>query len=259
MTIATKNGSVIIKDGSVAQNCGCCGGWSCYKPENSCSSLIQQISNTVSAVRLSVTTQSLQYQRTHTQTLSPAPGFNALGCITVLPFFGCSTMESTWSFSSENISGTHVLDRYLSPSVPSGQIQYRKVVGGVTFSASFGCFGGSLFLSIGAFLDMPGALVADAPTCGDGSYVITGNGTVNAVASIDLGRPAGVLCELFPEGIELTGTAQNNFTVPCWGVVSGGVPEPGEKGAWDGAYFYQDLYKPALLDSGPMTATLELL
>jgi hypothetical protein len=29
MTIATKNGSVIIKDGSVAQNCGCCGGWIC--------------------------------------------------------------------------------------------------------------------------------------------------------------------------------------------------------------------------------------
>lgn len=29
MTIATKNGSVIIKSGSVAQNCGCCGGGDC--------------------------------------------------------------------------------------------------------------------------------------------------------------------------------------------------------------------------------------
>jgi hypothetical protein len=32
MTIATKNGVPIIKDGSVAQNCGCCGGWSCFGP-----------------------------------------------------------------------------------------------------------------------------------------------------------------------------------------------------------------------------------
>jgi len=32
MTIATKNGSVILKSGSVAQNCGCCGGWYCYLP-----------------------------------------------------------------------------------------------------------------------------------------------------------------------------------------------------------------------------------
>lgn len=30
MTLATKNGSLILKDGSIAENCGCCGGWYCY-------------------------------------------------------------------------------------------------------------------------------------------------------------------------------------------------------------------------------------
>lgn len=29
MTLATKNGSLIVKDGSLAENCGCCGGWYC--------------------------------------------------------------------------------------------------------------------------------------------------------------------------------------------------------------------------------------
>jgi hypothetical protein len=30
MTIATKNGAIIVKDGKLAENCGCCGGWYCY-------------------------------------------------------------------------------------------------------------------------------------------------------------------------------------------------------------------------------------
>jgi hypothetical protein len=29
MTLATKNGSIIVKDGKLAENCGCCGGWYC--------------------------------------------------------------------------------------------------------------------------------------------------------------------------------------------------------------------------------------
>ena len=32
MPIATKNGSIIVKDGAVAENCDCCGGWYCYTP-----------------------------------------------------------------------------------------------------------------------------------------------------------------------------------------------------------------------------------
>jgi hypothetical protein len=30
MPLATKNGSIIVKDGRLAENCGCCGGWYCY-------------------------------------------------------------------------------------------------------------------------------------------------------------------------------------------------------------------------------------
>ena len=35
MTIATKNGAIIVKDGKLAESCGCCGGWYCYN--NPCS------------------------------------------------------------------------------------------------------------------------------------------------------------------------------------------------------------------------------
>jgi hypothetical protein len=31
MTLATKNGSLIVKDGQIAENCGCCGGWYCCR------------------------------------------------------------------------------------------------------------------------------------------------------------------------------------------------------------------------------------
>lgn len=35
MSIATKNGSIIVKDGSVGTDCGCCGGWYCC-PDEAC-------------------------------------------------------------------------------------------------------------------------------------------------------------------------------------------------------------------------------
>lgn len=31
MTLATKNGSLIVKDGKIAENCGCCQPWHCYQ------------------------------------------------------------------------------------------------------------------------------------------------------------------------------------------------------------------------------------
>jgi hypothetical protein len=34
MTLATKNGSIIVKDGKLAENCECCGGWYCYDGES---------------------------------------------------------------------------------------------------------------------------------------------------------------------------------------------------------------------------------
>jgi hypothetical protein len=31
MPLAVKNNALIVKDGKIAENCGCCGGWYCYK------------------------------------------------------------------------------------------------------------------------------------------------------------------------------------------------------------------------------------
>jgi hypothetical protein len=36
MPLATKNGSLVVKDGLLAENCGCCGGWYCYCPSPPC-------------------------------------------------------------------------------------------------------------------------------------------------------------------------------------------------------------------------------
>jgi hypothetical protein len=36
MPLATKNGSLIVKDGKLAENCGCCGGWYCCNFGNAC-------------------------------------------------------------------------------------------------------------------------------------------------------------------------------------------------------------------------------
>jgi hypothetical protein len=36
MTLATKNGSLIVTDGKIAENCGCCGGWYCYQESCPC-------------------------------------------------------------------------------------------------------------------------------------------------------------------------------------------------------------------------------
>ncbi len=34
MTLATKNGSLIVKDGKIAEDCGCCGDWYCKTAQN---------------------------------------------------------------------------------------------------------------------------------------------------------------------------------------------------------------------------------
>lgn len=52
MTIATKNGSVIIKDGSVAQNCGCCGGWYCCPPAECALDVVNSIVVTITPAAL---------------------------------------------------------------------------------------------------------------------------------------------------------------------------------------------------------------
>jgi len=48
MTLATKNGSLIVKDGLLAENCGCCGGWYCCIDQNCLSTSISAVTATLS-------------------------------------------------------------------------------------------------------------------------------------------------------------------------------------------------------------------
>lgn len=53
MPLATKNNALIVKDGKVAENCGCCGGWYCCTPaiDSPC-----RVDETVQSINVTVTT-----------------------------------------------------------------------------------------------------------------------------------------------------------------------------------------------------------
>jgi hypothetical protein len=48
MPLATKNGAIIVKDGLLAENCGCCGGWYCCIDQNCLSTSISSVTATLS-------------------------------------------------------------------------------------------------------------------------------------------------------------------------------------------------------------------
>jgi len=48
MPLATKNGSLIVKDGKIAEDCGCCGGWYCYSQALYCNAFRCVPPNTLS-------------------------------------------------------------------------------------------------------------------------------------------------------------------------------------------------------------------
>jgi hypothetical protein len=70
MTLATKNGSLIVKDGKIAENCGCCGGdgWYCYNPACPQTPVVLTISNYLSQSQTPATPLA------GTRTLSPVAG-----------------------------------------------------------------------------------------------------------------------------------------------------------------------------------------
>jgi hypothetical protein len=49
MPLATKNGAIIVKDGKLAENCGCCGEWYCCMDSKCVSDAIKSVSATISA------------------------------------------------------------------------------------------------------------------------------------------------------------------------------------------------------------------
>jgi hypothetical protein len=108
MPLATKNNAIIVKDGKLAENCGCCGGWYCCA-DKACLAK-------PSSVTLSVVAEDFYTQYSAT---ANAAFFN-------------SEYQSSACFFGSAINGTHTLSEiappagYLSawqktfPSAPSG-------------------------------------------------------------------------------------------------------------------------------------------
>lgn len=121
MTIATKNGAIIVKDGKLAENCGCCG-WYCDGAGCPCN-----------------------YSKSLPQTLSATLSFslssNMYGI--VLGNFGnafLSTFRTTPQEASQ-INGTYTLNKSNSPSQPClYEFQGNSVVVRVIVGASSGSF-----------------------------------------------------------------------------------------------------------------------
>jgi hypothetical protein len=94
MTIATKNNAIIVKDGKLAENCGCCGGWYCY---NNCADFL-----CVDAPTASVTLAATDFLANAIYRYAPENRF------TGLPTYW---EKETKYFKGSEINGTHVLQR----------------------------------------------------------------------------------------------------------------------------------------------------
>ena len=75
MPLATKNNAIIVKDGLLAESCGCCGGWYCYLEDCPCS-----------------------YANVLPQTLSATIAFGLAGNMYGAAVFGSFTLPSAASF-----------------------------------------------------------------------------------------------------------------------------------------------------------------
>jgi hypothetical protein len=94
MPLATKNGSLIVKDGKIAESCGCCGGWYCY---NNCADFL-----CVDAPTASVTLAATDFLVNTIYKYAPENVF------TGLPTYW---EKETQYFKGSEINGTHVLQR----------------------------------------------------------------------------------------------------------------------------------------------------
>lgn len=86
MPIATKSGGLIVKDGKLAENCGCCGGWYCCQV-NECAS------DFVNSITVQIIPQSSEYTF---KSLVTAP---------------CGYNQSSGAVPCSSIAGTHSLSR----------------------------------------------------------------------------------------------------------------------------------------------------
>ena len=68
MTLATKNGSLIVKDGKFAENCGCCGDWYC------CQSNVSSAADAVQSIQVVIAAENYESFTTANWSCLVAPG-----------------------------------------------------------------------------------------------------------------------------------------------------------------------------------------
>lgn len=113
MPLATKNGSLIVKDGKVAENCNCCGDWyCCFSP--AC------IADSVSSVSVALSAQDyLMWQRFQSNS-----GFNEY---------------ASYGFLGSSYNGTHALTKQANGSTWTKVFTpapHSTCVGDLSFSVS---------------------------------------------------------------------------------------------------------------------------
>jgi hypothetical protein len=96
--IATKNNAIILKDGKLAENCGCCGGWWCYDGAASgdCFCICEDSSKTLPNVLLFSCTAS-----SWNPTVSGWPSPATPGDIELVRPTSCTALEWSGSYLSE--------------------------------------------------------------------------------------------------------------------------------------------------------------
>ena len=122
MTLATKNGSLIVKDGKIAENCDCCGGWYCCAGVSLCPDMLR--------VSVSISASDV----TGIYTLAGASCQGSLSSATV-----SRTVVNIHHLSA--LAGNHTLTRV---SLINGVSVFRKDIA----SDSVGCAGASVNVTV---------------------------------------------------------------------------------------------------------------
>lgn len=110
MTLATKNGSVIVKNGSIAENCGCCGDWYCCA-SSACAT------DVLSSVSVTITAQDYLRHRRVLHRDTDVVLYESLG-------FGGSSISGVYSLVKTTASGTGEIEWV----APNGSNAFRSSI-----------------------------------------------------------------------------------------------------------------------------------
>lgn len=275
MTIATKNGSVILKSGSVAENCGCCGGWQCYKPE-SCDDTISYLRNNVPSITLTFNTSGLSYTRTETRTMNKVSPYDIMPCGLLRPLVGCDdSVGSSWTYTSQDAQVSQALSRV--PNSTPLEYRHNTLTPTLSFfvaqqylSVRFTCsFTNTpqgrayrLMVSVGCTLIYPGWLSATVPcSSAIAAKVYGGIGQIqcNALTSLVPDGSGFDPCGSQFSGFSANGVASSIFGVPCGDDAFTSPNDPNiqdDNGRTDAIYHHRSLYSSLNKTDGTFSATI---